>query len=248
MYRTGDFVRQRANGVVEFVGRADRQVKILGKRVELDEVEGLVRRLPGVRDAAALVRSRTDGTRQIVAYVAAGPSIDALALRHNMLATTPDYLVPGSFILLADLPRTANGKVDRSALPGSEEVAKVSPEPTEKSNDIEAALAGIWGRLLMANSVPLDTNFFDLGGSSLDVMSLQQEIKARFRRDVPMTALFEFTTIRSLAAYLQGLDNAAHMRAEPAGEPLAIGDLNSRRTRQSEALRRASHRRATPAS
>jgi amino acid adenylation domain-containing protein len=248
MYRTGDLVRRRANGVVEFVGRADRQVKILGKRVELDEVEGLVRNLPGVRDAAALVRSRTDGTRQIVAYVAAGPSVDALALRHNMLVTTPDHLVPGRFILLADLPRTPNGKVDRSALLGLEEVAKVSPEPTEKSNDIEAALAGIWGRLLMTNSVGLDTNFFDLGGSSLDVMLLQQEIKARFQRDVPMTALFEYTTIHSLAAHLQGIENAARVRAEPAGEPLAIGDHHSRRTRQAEALRRASHRRATSAS
>lgn len=249
MYRTGDLVRQRADGVIDFTGRVDRQVKIFGKRVELDEVEALLRRLPQVSDAAATVRKRTDGDRQITAYVSSHSSIDPEALRRHMLDLAPDHLVPAHFVVLRDLPRTPNGKVDRAALPEFADGGQATPAPAQDLNAIEATLAGVWSRLLKTGSVGLDANFFDLGGASLDVMALQEEIKARFRRDVPMTALFEFTTIRSLAAHLQSLDAAAAGEgAEAQTDRLAVDDLNNRKARQAEALKRASRRRVVSAS
>ena len=247
MYRTGDLVRQQQDGVVEFVGRVDRQVKIRGKRVEIDEVEAVLRRLPQVADAAAVVRSRPDGDRQIVAFISSLSALDPVALRTQMLALAPDYMIPSHFVIVAELPRTPNGKVDREALP--DPFAGAPAESAATSNDIEAALASIWGRLLKLGSVGLDANFFDLGGASLDVMALQEEVKTQFRQDVPMTALFEFTTIRSLAAHLQNLMTAAEgaQSANIASDKLAMNDINSRKLRQAEALKRASRRRLASA-
>ncbi len=248
MYRTGDLVRRRPDGVVEFVGRGDRQVKIRGKRVELDEVEALARRLPAVADAAALVRQRTDGDRQILTYVSLTPgsSADPAALRHQMLELAPDHLTPAHFVIVEELPRTPNGKVDRAALPEFTQSGEtLAMQMAEASSDLEAMLAAIWSRLLKVGSVGLDANFFDLGGASLDIMALQDELRTRFGRDVPMTVLFEFTTIRSLAAHLKRL---AAEGAAADSDKAAVDELNSRKARQAEALKRASKRRLAQAS
>ncbi|ACK50217.1 amino acid adenylation domain protein [Methylocella silvestris BL2] len=249
MYRTGDLVRQRADGIVEFIGRVDRQVKIRGKRVEVDEVEALIRRLPQVADATALVRSRTDGERQIIAFVTAqgGATLELGELRHSMLEIAPDYMVPAHFMILDELPRTPNGKVDRAALPelgGADE--QTAAPAILAADDVERRLAALWSKILKVGSVGLDSNFFDLGGASLDVMALQEEILKEFHIDAPMTALFEFTTVRSLAAHLKS-------RAVPAAEGAieaasadrqALDELSLRKQRQAEALKRASRRRA----
>jgi len=263
MYRTGDFVRQRSDGVVEFVGRVDRQVKIRGKRVELDEVEALLRRLPQVADAAAIVRTRADGERQVAAFVASAASvsaIDAGALRRQMLDFAPDHLVPAHVIVLDALPRTPNGKVDRAALANRVDAAPSAAPPAsalndakelndaKNVNDVESTLAAIWSRLLNVDSVALDANFFDLGASSLDMMALQEEVKIRFKREAPMTALFEFTTIRSLAAYLYEMnESAGQIGAGASNDKLDVDEFSSRKLRQAEAVRRASRRRAAPA-
>ncbi|WP_395698033.1 amino acid adenylation domain-containing protein [Methylocella sp.] len=252
MYRTGDLVRRRPDGIVAFVGRVDRQVKIRGKRVELDEVEALLRRLPAVADACALVRQRTDGERQIVAYVCAreGGAIEPAALRRTMLETSPDFLVPALVVVLPELPRTQNGKVDRAALPepALPEPAQAAPAPSASASDagFEERLAAIWARVLKSGPVGWDANFFDLGGASLDVMALQEEIRASFGIDAPMTDLFQFTTVRSLAAHLRRLGERGGGGA--AGDRLAIDDFAARKARQAEALKRAARRRAAPAS
>ncbi len=249
MYRTGDLVRQRQDGVVEFVGRVDRQVKIRGKRIEIDEVEALLRRLPQVADAAAIVRSHTDGDKQIVAFISSQTSLDPVSLRSQMADLAPDYMVPAHFVILPELPRTPNGKIDRAALPDF--VASASADPAPTASSVEAALASIWSRLLKIGSVGLDANFFDLGGASLDVMALQEEIKTQFQLEAPMTVLFQFTTIRSLAAHLECLMGEAGSgeRAQNAiaDDKLAVDDLNSRKRRQAEALKRASRRRLASA-
>ncbi|WP_051952641.1 non-ribosomal peptide synthetase [Methylocapsa aurea] len=257
MYRTGDVVRQRADGVVEFVGRVDRQVKINGKRIELDEVEATVRRLPEVADAAAIVRARADGERQIVAYVAAhaGAKPDPAALRRRLLELAPDYMAPAQIIILDALPLKPNGKIDRDALPvppawsGAEAQAEAPAEPladrqaeravplAQAASDIEAELASIWRKILKVSYVGLDANFFDLGGSSLDLMALHEEIRARFQDEVPMTSLFEHTTIRALAARLHNPDRGA----------APVSNFQDRKLRQNEALRKIWQRRASTA-
>ncbi len=250
MYRTGDLVRQRPDDVVEFVGRTDRQVKIRGKRVELDEVEALVRRLPEVADAATDVRARTGGERKIVAYVTMKicSSFDAAESRRKMLEFAPNHMIPAHFVILEELPRTPNGKVDRAALPDPVDAAEAEAQPIAALSEVESALAAIWSRLLKIGSVGLDANFFDLGGASLDVMALQEEIRTRFSRELPMTALFEFTTIRALAAHLQKQDPApSRSAAESPDGGLAMDDINNRRLRQAEALRRVARNRARAA-
>lgn len=237
MYRTGDLVRQRADGVLEFVGRADRQVKINGKRVELDEVEAAIRRLPEVADAAAVLRARREGERHIVAYVAAHPgaALEPGALRAQMRRLLPEHMAPAQFIVLDSLPLTPTGKIDRDALPAPQASPAAAPSPA--MSEVEARLAAIWRKLLKVEIVGLDANFFDLGGSSLDLMALHEEIRAQFADEVPMTALFEHTTIRTLAARLE----------KRGSEQLPIGEINERKARQSEALRRISQRRAMSA-
>lgn len=234
MYRTGDLVRQRADGVVEFLGRSDRQVKINGKRVELDEVEAGLRRLPEVADAAAILRAHGSGQRQIVAYVTSrvSPPADASALRGRLRELAPEHMIPALFVVLDALPLTPNGKIDRDALPVPPAWRGGDGEPAQASSEVEAKLAAIWRRLLKVPYVGLDANFFDLGGSSLDLMALHEEIRAQFD-DVPMTALFEHTTIRSLATRLETRD---------AGK-LSIADIQDRKQRQNEALRRIWRRR-----
>lgn len=272
MYRTGDLVRQRADGVVEFVGRADRQIKINGKRVELDEVEATLRRLPEVADAAAIAPTRGDGQRHIVAYITtrrAAPrdlcppehgAPDAGELRQQFLLLAPDYMAPARFIFLDALPLTPNGKVDRDALPVPPAVGFEEASPAQDARqaetcamaatDPEVILAAIWRGLLNVASVGVDANFFDLGGTSLDVMTLHEEIRARFKRDVPITALFEYTTIRALAAYLQPARAPTRDDAQAPPAPtendakLPMTDINNRKLRQSEALARASRRHA----
>ncbi|SFK19189.1 non-ribosomal peptide synthetase [Methylocapsa palsarum] len=240
MYRTGDLVRRRADGIVEFVGRADRQVKISGKRVELEEVEAAMRRLPYVADAVAQVRDRGEAQRQIVAYAAGrdGARLDAALLRQQMLQIAPSYMTPAHIFVLDALPLTPSGKVDRNALPdfpssldaAPDAGAGVDPAPKdrEQSGDVESTLAEICRRLLKLPHVGLDANFFDLGGTSLDLMALHEEIRARFQQDLPVTTLFEYTNIRALAARLAQKDSAK----------LPIAAMNARKLQQNEALRK----------
>lgn len=237
MYRTGDLVRRRSDGVVEFVGRADRQVKISGKRVELDEVEALARQLPNIADAVAIVCERDAEQRSILVYVAplASPLPDPAALRREMLKTAPDYLVPSQFVVLEALPLTPNGKVDRAALPAAPppqpETAGASGETatSEAATKMEAALADLWRNVLKRGEVSLDANFFDFGGSSLDLLALHAKIQQQFDPSISMTELFENTTIRALARRLE--------RAEAGG--LRMDEIRDRKQRQHEALQRA---------
>jgi acyl carrier protein len=250
MYRTGDLVRRRADGIVEFVGRADRQVKISGKRVELEEVEAALRRLAGVADAVALVRERGEAQREIIAYVAGrdGAPLDAASLRREMLQVAPAHLTPAHILVLNALPLTPSGKVDRNALPdfplaalaaGSDANAGAEPElaDREQGDGVEAALAEICRRILKLPHIRLDANFFDLGGTSLDLMALHEAIQVRFQQELPVTLLFEYTNIRALAARL----------AQKDSEKLPIAAMNARKLQQNEALRRIAKARSRTA-
>jgi acyl carrier protein len=241
MYRTGDLVRRRADGIVEFVGRADRQVKISGKRVELEEVEAAMRRLAGVADAVALVRERGEAQRQIIAYVAGrdGALLDAASLRRAMLQVAPAHLTPAHILVLDALPLTPSGKVDRNALPDFPLAADAEPATPdrEQGDGVEAALAEICRRILKLPHIGLDANFFDLGGTSLDLMALHEEIQVRFQQELPVTMLFEYTNIRALAARLAQKDSGK----------LPIAAMNARKLQQNEALRRIAKARSRTA-
>ncbi|WP_096144848.1 non-ribosomal peptide synthetase, partial [Pseudomonas fluorescens] len=191
LYRTGDRVRQRADGVIEYLGRLDHQVKLRGLRIELGEIEARLMQHPHVREAVVLVH----GGKQLVAYlVCAGEA--PTDLKEWLLSSLPEYMVPTHFIALPKLPVTANGKLDRKALPmpdAAQQQAFVAPQ-----GDLQTALAAIWSDVLGVEQVGQDDNFFELGGDS--IISIQVVSRAR-QAGIRLSPrdLFQYQSIRSLA-------------------------------------------------
>ncbi|MGU9813109.1 non-ribosomal peptide synthase/polyketide synthase [Pseudomonas sp. LF052] len=191
LYRTGDRVRQRTDGVIEYLGRLDHQVKLRGLRIELGEIETRLLQHPSVREAVVLVQ----GGKQLVAYLVLD-SEEPADLKAWLLSSLPEYMVPTHFIVLTQLPVTANGKLDRKALPlpeAASQQAFIAP-----SSDLQKALAAIWSDVLGVPHVGVDDNFFELGGDS--IISIQVVSRARQAgirlspRDV-----FQYQSVRSLA-------------------------------------------------
>ncbi|WP_420126422.1 non-ribosomal peptide synthase/polyketide synthase [Longimicrobium sp.] len=165
LYRTGDRARWRADGAIEYLGRLDFQVKVRGFRIELGEIEGVLRRSAGVTDCVVLAREDATGDRRLVAYVVG--AVEADALREHLRRELPEYMVPAAFVPLNALPLTANGKLDRKALPAPEGDAYARRSYEAPLGEIETALAEIWGEVLGVERVGRWDHFFELGGHSL---------------------------------------------------------------------------------
>ncbi|WP_264373014.1 non-ribosomal peptide synthetase [Streptomyces tsukubensis] len=216
MYRTGDLVRAAGGGGLVFVGRADDQVKVRGFRVEPAEVRLVLERHPAVRHCAVLGRSAPDGHTSLVAYAVA-PDTTSAELVAQAGRLLPPHMVP-TVVLLPSLPLTAEGKVDRTALP---EPAPTVPDTAESLEAAElsgtqAVLAEIWCRMLRLPRVSADDNFFALGGDSLAALQLAAELTADFGPGMPAQAVFSATTLAELAAVLD--DVTAEAEAEAAAE------------------------------
>jgi amino acid adenylation domain-containing protein len=204
MYRTGDRVRFRHDGNLEFLGRIDDQVKIRGFRVEPQEVEAVLRQCAGIREAVVVAREDQNSQKRLVAYVVADPerAPDATEMRNHLKKNLPEYMVPGAFVLLPQLPLSANGKVDRRALPAPEkEPAGAESAYAPCRTELEQSIAKIWQDLLQLSKIGLDDNFFDLGGHSLLVIKMRSELQ-KLNLDLSVVELFTYTTIRSLAEYV----------------------------------------------
>ncbi|OIN46674.1 non-ribosomal peptide synthetase [Pseudomonas azotoformans] len=191
LYRTGDRVRQRADGVIEYLGRLDHQVKLRGLRIELGEIETRLMQHPSVREAVVLVQ----GGKQLVAYLVLEDQAPA-DLKAWLLDSLPEYMVPTHMVRLAKLPVTANGKLDRKALPlpdAAPQQAYVAPE-----SEVQKALAAIWSDVLGVEQVGLEDNFFELGGDS--IISIQVVSRAR-QAGIRLSPrdLFQYQSVRSLA-------------------------------------------------
>jgi len=175
LYRTGDLARWRADGVVEFLGRIDHQIKLRGYRIEPGEIEAILQEDAAVRQSLVIVREDRPGDRRLVAYLA-GRGVDAGLARTRLKASLPDYMVPTAFVVLDSLPLTPNGKVDRKALPipVQESAARGYAAPR---TPIETTIAGIWAETLKLPRVGIHDNFFDLGGHSLLAVKLMERIQ-----------------------------------------------------------------------
>ncbi|SEM69381.1 amino acid adenylation domain-containing protein [Stigmatella aurantiaca] len=197
MYRTGDLARMRADGVLEYLGRADEQVKIRGFRVELGEIETALRACEGVRDALVLLQGENAGKEaRLIAYVVAAPEVAPSALRAQLAARLPPYMVPAAIVRLDAFPYGSSGKVDRRALPPPPS----SIEGEAPRTSTEAVLAGIWADVLQLGRVGIDQGFFELGGHSLLAMQVIARLRSTFGVELPLRALFEEGTIAALAA------------------------------------------------
>jgi amino acid adenylation domain-containing protein len=203
LYRTGDLARWTAAGELELLGRLDHQVKIRGFRIELGEIEAALAALPGVREAAVVVREDTAGDRRLVAFVAAnGDSAPAGELRRQLASTLPEYMVPAAFVSLESMPLTSSGKVDRRALltMGFDSEPRTVLAPRDL---LELRLARVWEELLGLQEVGVRTSFFELGGHSLLAMRLVARIRRDFGQELPVAALFGNPTVEGLANLLR---------------------------------------------
>ncbi len=211
LYRTGDLARVRPDGAIDFLGRADDQIKLRGHRIEPGEIEAALEECPGIHRAVVILREDREGDQRLVAYLLADASRSESGseLRGILASKLPDYMVPASFVSLSSLPLTDNGKIDRKALkklppPGSgREQAK--PESQPAATAMEKTIARLWQEALGIASVGLHDNFFDLGAHSLTVAEVHGRLQEELGREIDIVDLFQFSTVSMLAAHVAGV-------------------------------------------
>lgn len=214
MYRTGDRVRWRADGTLEFLGRSDDQVKIRGYRIELGEIEAAIADFGGVSSAVVVAQEAPGGDRRLAAFITAlpGETIDPGALREHVGRRLPSYMLPGAWSVVSSLPMTPNGKVDRKRLAATPIAssdaaphAAIAPRtPTEQE------LARMWGEVLGAPPAGVDGDFFSAGGNSLSAVRLMARARTHFGVDLGLRALFERPSVAALAATIDALMLTRH--------------------------------------
>ena len=210
LYRTGDLARYLPDGDIEFLGRIDNQVKVRGFRIELEEIEVALSEHPSVESAAVVAIDHGNGDKRLVAYVVTSKTVTVTAsdLHEFIQQKLPDYMVPSLFIMLDEIPRTPQGKVDRKALPVPD---RARPELDERlvlpSTENEKMLADIWMSLLHLDQMGVHDNFFDLGGHSLLATQLVSQIRETFQVEMPLYTVFEKPTISKLAIAVEDLRN-----------------------------------------
>ncbi|WOB49453.1 amino acid adenylation domain-containing protein [Xanthomonas hydrangeae] len=216
-YKTGDLARWLPDGNLQYLGRNDHQVKIRGLRVELSEIESRLLAAPGVREAVVLAREDSPGLTRLVAYLTALPDADAAALRPATLRAAldralPEHMLPSAWVVLPKLPLTANGKLDRKALPAPDGQAFALRAYSAPTGPTECLVAAHWCRLLGLPQVGRDDDFFALGGQSLLAVRLLAQLSEQAQVRLPLSAVFEFPT---LAAFSRRLALAQLQRLAP---------------------------------
>ncbi|MBV9773708.1 MAG: amino acid adenylation domain-containing protein, partial [Gemmatimonadetes bacterium] len=230
LYRTGDRVRWTSAGELEYLGRLDHQVKVRGFRIEPGEIEAALLEDARVREAVVMAREDAPGTEgpRLVAYVVPreGPEVAPAELRARLAARLPEHMVPSAFVLLDRLPLSANGKVDRRALPAPERAEAGAYAAPRTST--EEVLGGIWAEVLGLERVGTGASFFDLGGHSLLALQVVSWARQAFGVELPLRALFEAHSLEALAARVDALREeggavaAPMIEREPRGEPLPL--------------------------
>jgi amino acid adenylation domain-containing protein len=240
MYKTGDLAKYLPSGELEFVGRRDNQVKIRGFRIEPGEIETVLAKHAGVKEAAVVVREDSPGNKRLVGYVvrseegsAGKPRVLAVTegeLRRHIKSHLPEYMVPSEFVFLDAMPLTPNGKINRRALPAmksnssanevsaNEQANEISADGTSANNSVQAELLKIWEELLGRKPIGLRDNFFDLGGHSLLAARLMHRVKQTMGETLPLAALLQAPTVEQLAEVLQG-DYSRHWSSLVAMQP-----------------------------
>jgi amino acid adenylation domain-containing protein len=238
IYRTGDLARFLPDGNIHFLGRADYQIKLRGHRIEPGEIESVLEKFPGVRQAVVILREDREGDKRLVAYLVAETAGSAAALRAAgdlraaAGAKLPDFMVPSAFVFLNELPLTGNGKIDRKALltlPPPNLAFAAASHGAEPSSETERVVARAWQLALGIPSVGLNDNFFDLGAHSLTVAEAHAKLEEVLGREIALLDLFQFTTVSALAA---------HLDAESGGAQAAASQLSVRAARRRLARQR----------
>ncbi|MEO8490631.1 amino acid adenylation domain-containing protein [Pseudomonas sp.] len=228
MYRTGDLARWLPNGTLEYLGRNDDQVKVRGVRIELGEIETQLNALPGIQETVVLVRED-----RLVAYFTENPQLDPLAvgdIRAHLVAHLPDYMVPVAYVKLDALPLTANGKLDRKALPAPDRAAVFTREYQAPQGEIESVLAQIWGDVLQVERVGRQDHFFELGGHSLLAMRMVSQVRQRLGVELSLGDLFANAELAAVADVLAQAGRSTLPNILPANrdEPIPLSFAQQR--------------------
>jgi amino acid adenylation domain-containing protein len=226
LYRTGDQVRLRADGTLEYLGRLDFQVKLRGYRIELGEIERVLTEQPDVAQAVVVLRAAPAGDQRLVAYVvpatSAAPPTPS-QLRQALQQRLPEYMLPAAFVPLAALPLTPNGKLDRRALPAPEWTEQSVSTYEAPGTPTETRLAALWAQVLGVEQVGRHDNFFFLGGHSLLATQLMAQLLDSFQVSLPLRTLFEAPTLAAFAARLDQLAAQPSSTSSSSTVPLARG-------------------------
>ncbi len=246
LYKTGDRCRYLSDGRLMYLGRMDRQIKLHGFRIELGEIESVLLDLPAVAEAVALRREDQPGHPHLAAYVrpTVWPAAAELAdtLRRALKERMPAHMVPAALVVLEAIPLTANGKIDRAALPVPDPARSASAETHQPARtDLERELAELWQEVLGVERVGVHDNFFDLGGESFLLLQVCSRLDHRMDRDALVIAFFKHPTVASLAAHLSDSGNGGD------APPPDLDRIKSRANQQRAATRQAAARRRRPA-
>jgi acyl carrier protein len=230
LYRTGDLARWRSDGVIDYIGRIDHQVKLRGFRIELGEIEAVLEQHPGVQSAAVIAREE-----RLLGYVVptqdSTPSITEL--RTFLQQKLPHYMVPHTITILDQWPLTPNGKINRTILPDPEGIRpSLAVNFLAPQTDVESAIAKIWQEVLGLEQVGVNDNFFDLGGDSLLMLQVQNKVQAALKKDIPLVELFEHATVRAMTEHF----------TRPPAEVFTLEDARERAKKQKEVLAQQRHR------
>lgn len=235
LYRTGDRARFWPDGRIEFLGRVDHQVKIRGFRIELGEIEAALARHPDVQDAVVTVHEDRHGEHNLAAYlVTRGPEVAGRAIQDFLRSRLPDYMIPPMITFLPAMPLTANGKVDRQALPEPDQGRNGGTVFVGPRTVTEEILAGLWGEVLNREAVGVQDNFFDLGGHSLLATQVMSRLRQAFRVELPLRTLFDAPSIAQLAVAVDGArilgssDPSPAMRPVPRSGPIPLSFAQQR--------------------
>ena len=220
LYKTGDLVRYRPDGNLEFLGRLDHQVKIRGYRIELGEIEAALVAHPDIHEAVVIARTEQNDDKRLLAYIVKAQNLEQIKkalttkdIRAFLQATLPDYMLPSAFIFLAELPLTPNRKVDRKVL--VEQEIAVTSNAVDTNDELEEILVVLWGKVLHQGNLSIHDNFFELGGHSLIAILLVSRLRDTLGIRIPVEWIFEFPTVFELAARIR-----IHTQSEESSIPI----------------------------
>lgn len=207
MYRTGDMARWLPDGNIEFLGRIDHQVKIRGFRIELCEIEGNILEHDAVKEVVVIAKEDKKGGKYLCAYLSADKELTVSEIKGYLAKALPDYMIPAYFIQMESLPKTPNGKINRAALPEPEGNASTGAEFIAPKDETQVKLAELWQEVLGLEKVGINDSFFDLGGHSLNVLTLVMKVNEVFGVEYPINEVFNAPTIKQMSEYLHDESN-----------------------------------------
>jgi amino acid adenylation domain-containing protein len=205
MYRTGDLCRRWSDGRLEYVGRADNQVKLRGHRIELGEIEQVIAGHPAVAEAVVVLHEDLHGAPGLVAYYRAPAPVDEVELRLRTVDQLPSTMVPAAFMAVDRFPTTTSGKLDRAALPVPPPAAAAPAGPDEPTGQVERLIADVWSHVLGASHIGSDDNFFKLGGHSLLAIKLAAGVRRELGVRLPVRTVYEYPRLRDLAKQIESM-------------------------------------------